>query len=57
MKKSLWLLLPFFLWTTAAVAADKFRVGWSHYTGWEPWAYAQNAGILKKWAAKYGIKA
>jgi NitT/TauT family transport system substrate-binding protein len=39
-----------------AAAADKFRVAWSHYTGWEPWAYAQNAGILKKWAAKYGIE-
>ena len=39
-----------------AAAADKYRVAWSHYTGWEPWAYAQNAGILKKWAAKYGIE-
>ncbi len=37
-------------------AADKFRVAWSHYTGWEPWGYAQEAGILKKWADKYGIE-
>ena len=56
MKKSLCLLLLSFFWAATAVAADKFRVAWSHYTGWEPWAYAQNAGILKKWAAKHGIE-
>lgn len=39
-----------------AFAADKFRVAWSHYTGWEPWAYAQQSGVLKKWAQKYGIE-
>lgn len=39
-----------------AQAADSFRVAWSHYTGWEPWGYAQDAGILKKWADKYGIQ-
>jgi NitT/TauT family transport system substrate-binding protein len=50
------LLLLSFFWAATAVAADKFRVAWSHYTGWEPWAYAQNAGILKKWAAKHGIE-
>jgi NitT/TauT family transport system substrate-binding protein len=33
-----------------------FRVAWSHYTGWEPWGYADSSGILKKWADKYGIK-
>ena len=37
-------------------AADSFRVAWSHYTGWEPWGYAEDAGILKKWADKYGIE-
>lgn len=36
--------------------AQKFRVAWSHYTGWEPWAYAQQSGILKKWADKYKIE-
>lgn len=40
----------------SAQAADKFRVAWSHYTGWEPWAYADEQGILKKWADKYGIQ-
>jgi NitT/TauT family transport system substrate-binding protein len=32
-----------------------YQVAWSHYTGWEPWGYAENSGILKKWADKYGI--
>lgn len=32
-----------------------FNVCWSHYTGWEPWAYAESSGILKKWADKYNI--
>ncbi len=33
-----------------------YRIGWSHYTGWEPWEYARHSAILDKWAAKYGIK-
>ncbi len=37
-------------------AAEKFRVAWSHYTGWEPWGYIQDSGIMKKWADKYGIE-
>ncbi|MEN8207314.1 MAG: lipid kinase, partial [Pseudomonadota bacterium] len=36
-------------------AAETYRVAWSHYTGWEPWGYADSAGIIKKWADKYGI--
>lgn len=32
-----------------------FEVAWSHYTGWEPWGYADHAGILKKWADKNNI--
>lgn len=43
------------LLTFPAFAQTKFRVAWSHYTGWEPWGYAQQAGILDKWAKKYGI--
>ena len=38
-----------------AAAKPHFDVAWSHYTGWEPWGYADNAGILKKWGDKYGI--
>lgn len=55
MRKSAMLLLLAALVSLNSAAAEKFRVAWSHYTGWEPWAYAQNAGILKKWGAKYGI--
>jgi NitT/TauT family transport system substrate-binding protein len=41
-----------------AQAAEKtsFKVAWSIYVGWMPWDYAQQSGILKKWADKYGIK-
>ena len=39
-----------------ASAKESFRVAWSHYTGWEPWGYAEHAGILEKWADKYGIE-
>ncbi len=39
-----------------AFAKDKFKIAWSHYTGWEPWEYANHASILKKWADKYGIE-
>ena len=44
------------LLSSSVNAGDKFRVAWSHYTGWEPWAYAEQQGILKKWADKYGIQ-
>jgi NitT/TauT family transport system substrate-binding protein len=39
-------------------AAEKtsFKVAWSIYVGWMPWDYADQSGILKKWADKYGIK-
>jgi NitT/TauT family transport system substrate-binding protein len=41
-----------------AAAAEKtnFNVAWSIYVGWMPWDYAEQSGILKKWATKYGIK-
>lgn len=32
-----------------------FSIGWSIYAGWMPWPYAQQAGIVKKWADKYGV--
>ena len=34
----------------------EFSIGWSIYAGWMPWPYAEQAGIVKKWADKYGIK-
>ena len=45
--------------TQPASAADTkktFKVAWSIYVGWMPWDYADQSGILKKWADKYGIK-
>ncbi|MFH0924758.1 MAG: putative urea ABC transporter substrate-binding protein [bacterium] len=46
--------------STKALAASakpkKFTVAWSIYAGWMPWDYAGHSGILKKWAAKYGIE-
>jgi NitT/TauT family transport system substrate-binding protein len=41
---------------SAAHAEETFRIGWSIYTGYMPWPYAQHAGIVDKWAKKYGIK-
>ena len=39
-----------------AAPKTEFNIGWSIYAGWMPWPYAQQAGIVKKWADKYGIK-
>jgi NitT/TauT family transport system substrate-binding protein len=39
----------------AADAKPAFKVAWSIYVGWMPWDYAEQSGILKKWADKYGI--
>jgi len=40
----------------AAAERTSFNVAWSIYVGWMPWDYADQSGILKKWASKYGIK-
>src|ERR1044071_2904595 len=42
----------------AAAAGEKksFKIAWSIYVGWMPWDYAEQSGILKKWADKYGIE-
>jgi NitT/TauT family transport system substrate-binding protein len=37
-------------------AVPEYNICWSHYTGWEPYAYMESSGIMKKWADKYGIK-
>jgi NitT/TauT family transport system substrate-binding protein len=58
--KSMSLLLTMLVAITPqpVLAADKnsFNVAWSIYVGWMPWDYADQSGILKKWATKYGIK-
>jgi NitT/TauT family transport system substrate-binding protein len=45
-------------WRPVQAAAERtsFNVAWSIYVGWMPWDYADQSGILKKWATKYGIK-
>ncbi|MCP8900356.1 putative urea ABC transporter substrate-binding protein [Gilvimarinus xylanilyticus] len=35
---------------------DSFKIAWSIYAGWMPWAYADDKGIIDKWADKYGIE-
>lgn len=44
--------------STAAAPAAKteYNIGWSIYAGWMPWPYAKQAGIVKKWEDKYGLK-
>jgi NitT/TauT family transport system substrate-binding protein len=52
------LKIPFlFFLLTAACFGQKpaFTVGWSVYAGWTPYYYMNKAGLLKKWADKYGI--
>src|SRR6202051_4787563 len=50
------------IWAASAaqpvLAAERtsFNVAWSIYVGWMPWDYAEQSGILKKWADKYAIK-
>lgn len=39
-----------------AHAEKTFRIAWSIYTGYMPWPYAEHAGLIDKWAEKYGIK-
>lgn len=34
----------------------EFNIGWSIYAGWMPWPYAEQTGIVQKWADKYGIE-
>lgn len=41
--------------TPVAFAKDSFNVCWSIYVGWMPWGYAEDSGIIDKWADKYGI--
>ncbi|MET3999734.1 putative urea ABC transporter substrate-binding protein [Marinobacterium sp. MBR-109] len=54
MKRLSILLLCLTLSTTAS-ARDSFKVCWSIYVGWMPWAYGAEQGIVKKWADKYDI--
>ncbi|MAM87345.1 MAG: lipid kinase [unclassified Hahellaceae] len=51
-------LIPLFLslaLSTNALAKEDFKICWSIYVGWMPWAYGAEQGIVKKWADKYDI--
>ena len=45
------------LLNSPALAEEKksFKFAWSIYVGWMPWGWADDQGIVKKWADKYGI--
>lgn len=47
--------LPYTAPAQAAEAKKEFNVCWTIYAGWMPWGYANDTGIIKKWADKYGI--
>lgn len=40
----------------AAAEKQKFKLGWIVFTPWMPWGYAQQSGVLKKWADKYNVE-
>ncbi len=40
----------------SAAPKKEFKLAWSIYVGWMPWQWADDHGIVKKWADKYGIK-
>jgi NitT/TauT family transport system substrate-binding protein len=54
-KKLLLVLALSVLLSGNALARDNFKVCWSIYVGWMPWAYGDEQGIVKKWADKYDI--
>ncbi|MDX1453464.1 MAG: putative urea ABC transporter substrate-binding protein [Oleiphilaceae bacterium] len=54
MKRIAALILAFSL-SSLSHASDSFKICWSIYVGWMPWAYGAEQGIVKKWADKYGI--
>ena len=54
MKKLAALILSLTL-SSAAMAGESFKVCWSIYVGWMPWAYGAEKDIVKKWGDKYGI--
>ncbi|GLX11882.1 ABC transporter substrate-binding protein [Pseudomonas straminea] len=39
-----------------AETKQQFNLAWTIYAGWMPWKYADESGIMKKWADKYGIE-
>ena len=46
---------PLFAPAVQAEEKTDFTIAWSIYVGWMPWDYADYAGVVDKWADKYGI--
>ena len=42
--------------TATAQERTQFSIAWSIYVGWMPWGYADEAGIVDRWAERYGIE-
>ncbi|MCB9946866.1 MAG: ABC transporter substrate-binding protein [Rhodospirillaceae bacterium] len=40
----------------SAQERTSFSIAWSIYVGWMPWGYAADAGIVDRWAERYGIE-
>lgn len=55
LSAALGLSLALFAGPTSAEPKKEFNIAWTIYVGWMPWPYAADAGIVKKWADKYGI--
>jgi len=55
LSAALGLSLALFAGATSAEPKKEFNIAWTIYVGWMPWPYAADAGIVKKWADKYGI--
>ena len=50
-------ILASFLFVAISAFSQRpvFTVGWSVYAGWTPYSYMNKAGLVRKWADKYGI--
>jgi len=53
--KQFLLVLCLIAFSSNAFARDSYKVAWSIYVGWMPWAYGAEKEIVKKWGDKYGI--
>lgn len=43
------------LTATSAQAAERCRIAWSHYSGWEPAGWLQSSGVAARWGKKYDV--
>lgn len=52
-KQALAITIAALSFSTTAMAEEEV-IGYSHYTGWEPWAYINEYGLMEKWNNKTG---